>query len=302
MSSISQSLPIGTGQPSHTSTAYTPCIDDKAKLSRLHLLPGILIKKFIAGQSNQTFDMVDVSEYIAPADLLDKDGIPLAHLEIAMLQLQHSADIGCNDFRVLNNLACVYALLGRYSAAQDGLALALQVAEQVWGAVYAAEAKLQMMGATEQMALALNQAEKKLQTVENAKQMLSALQAIELAPTAASLMQMLHIADDNLQGSTVTTEAILAVEQVTLELRETEDALRLSLGKAADKLRLSLVDEWADQAMERLIPMVQEAQDAVAMLLPDTLRTIINDNLDILQQISKDQEDRSLWGTIGGSQ
>lgn len=289
MLSISQPLPIGTGQPSHASTVYTPCIDDKAKLSRLHLLPGILIKKFIAGQSNQTPDMADVSDYIAPADLLNENGIPLAQLEIAMLQLQRRVDVGRNDFRVLNNLACIYALLGRYSAAQDGLEQAQQVAEQIWGAVYAAEAKLQITGATEQMALALNQVEKKLQTVETARQMLSALQAVKRAPPVVSLVQALQIADNNLQGSTVTTEAIPAVEQAALALQEAEDTLQQSQ-----------MDEWVAQAINSIIPMVLTAQDAVAMLLPDMLRTIISDNLSILQQISNDQENSRLWGAVGG--
>lgn len=291
MSPISQPVPIGSGKPPRSSTSYTPCIDDIEKLSKLRLLPGIAIKKFIAAQNGQTSDMaeVDITDYIVPSDLLDEiDGIPLEHREIAMLQLQHSADSRPDDFTVLNDLACVYAVLGRYHEARDSLTQAKQVAEQVWGTVKTAEVALQATDAVEHVLQALNQVEKKLQTVEAAKQTLQALQAVEQSLVVDLVVRVLQEAEYVLQGSLVVEQAALAVEQVVQVVQEAEYTLHTSLAV-----------ERAALAVDRVLLAVQEAKDAVARILPNTFGKIMSDNLHILKQIINAQSDQRLWGTIG---
>jgi len=291
MSPISQPFPIGTGKPPRSSTLSTPGIDDRERLGKLRFLPGISVKQFIATRRDQTSDMadVDITDYIVPTDLLDEsDGIPLEHREIATLQLQHIADSRPNDFTVLNDLACVYALSGRYHEAQDGLTQALQEAEQVWSAVYAAETALHAPGIVRQVLQALNEAEKKLQTVEAAKQTPQALQAVERSLLVERLLRVLQEAEYMLQGALAVQQAMLATEQVIQVVQEAEDTLQLSLAA-----------EQAALAIDQVLLAVQEAKDALARILPDPLKTIISGNLDIMNQIINDQNEQHLWGTIG---
>lgn len=294
MSLISQSLPIGNGRPPRSSTLSTLCIDDKEKLSKLHLLPGIPVKQFIATQRDQTSDMIDldITDYIVPTDLLDEsDGIPLEHREMALLQLQHIAASCPDDFTVLNDLACVYALSGRYQEAYNSLTQALHVAEQVWSAIYEAEMALQIPDTVKQVLQALNEAEKKLQTVEAAKQTLQALQKVERSLISDRLLRILQKVEYVLPGLLVVEQAAQTTRQVVQIVQEAEHTLQTS--QEAERAAL---------ALDQVLLAVQEARDAVIRILPDTLKTSICDNLDIMKQITNDQKEQHLWGTIGDSQ
>jgi tetratricopeptide (TPR) repeat protein len=122
-------------------------IDEQEKLSCLQLLKGVSIttptdeksaKQELKDLTTPSTDeklvkqeLKDLTDYIVPCDLRTTvEGIPTERLEIAMLQLQQKSDhldkaTPLQNAGVLNNLGCVYALLGRYTKAEECLEQAL---------------------------------------------------------------------------------------------------------------------------------------------------------------------------------
>jgi len=260
------------GRLSHSLTPYKPGIDERQKLCQLKLLPGVKIT-LPPEQGTGRRDSPPpqgVKDYIHPDFLINTlNDIPPERLEIAMLQLQHMRASRPDDFIILNNLACIYALLGRYTEAQGSFEQALQAIGQ----------QLPAQEATD----TLQQAEDILQALDDSNNTLRVLEYIQY-----------------------TLQSSQAIKEIRQALQAIENVLQ-AIQKAKYTLSVPPTDEEASLAVDQVLQAVQEAKDVLAIIISDVIKSdgikkVIEDNQRFITQITNTKNDQHLWGTIGDSQ
>lgn len=155
--------------------------DDIQFLSQLQLLKGILIAPPVETSGGQTIPQAakDITKMIDTRGLLnDGKGILQSQLEYVLLQLEQKLAQNGEDPVVLNDLACLLALSGRYEEARDMLAKAEQEADLRW---QAARDAMLVPNIVEEAADTLAQSARDLQDPQTTRAVLEVLQHTEQA-------------------------------------------------------------------------------------------------------------------------